>query len=53
MPYAPGDDVGLPVFTDYGAPLAFVGKLHAVTPDVNGELIKDDEMTMRKIMARQ
>ena len=31
----------------------FTGKLYKVTVDVSGQLIEDDELTMRKIMARQ
>jgi hypothetical protein len=50
---AVGADVGSPVTTDYKAPFPFTGKLYKVTLDVSGELIRDDELTMRKIMARQ
>jgi arylsulfatase len=50
---AVGADVGSPVTTDYKAPFPFTGKLYTVTVDVSGELIKDDEMTMKAIMARQ
>jgi len=48
-----GADVGSPVTSDYGAPFPFTGKLFTVKVDVSGELIQDDELTMRKIMARQ
>jgi arylsulfatase len=48
-----GADVGSPITTDYRAPFSFAGKLYTVTVDVSGEVIQDDELTMRKIMARQ
>jgi arylsulfatase len=48
-----GADVGSPITSDYRAPFPFTGKLYTVTVDVGGELIKDDEMTMKRIMARQ
>jgi len=48
-----GADAGSPITSDYKAPFPFTGKLYKVTVDVSGELIKDDEMTMRRIMARQ
>jgi arylsulfatase len=50
---AVGADVGSPITTDYKAPFPFTGKLYKVTLDVSGQVIQDDEMTMRKIMARQ
>jgi arylsulfatase len=50
---AVGADVGSPITSDYKAPFAFTGKLYKVTVDVSGDLIKDDEMTMKRIMARQ
>ena len=50
---AVGADVGSPITSDYKAPFRFTGKLYKVTVDVSGELIVDDELTMRKIMARQ
>jgi len=48
-----GADVGSPITSDYKAPFPFTGKLYTVKVDVSGELIQDDELTMRKIMARQ
>ena len=48
-----GADVGSPVTSDYRAPFPFTGKIYKVTVDVSGELIQDDELAMRKIMARQ
>jgi arylsulfatase A-like enzyme len=50
---AVGADVGSPVTADYKAPFPFTGKLYKVTLDVSGQLIVDDELAMRKIMARQ
>jgi arylsulfatase len=50
---AVGADMGSPITSDYKAPFRFTGKLYKVTVDVSGELIVDDELTMRKIMARQ
>jgi hypothetical protein len=50
---AVGADVGSPVTSDYKAPFPFTGKLYTVKVDVSGELIKDDEMTMKRIMVRQ
>ena len=34
-------------------PFAFTGEIHSVTFDVTGDLIEDDELTLRRIMARQ
>jgi arylsulfatase len=48
-----GADVGSPITSDYKAPFRFTGKLYTVKVDVSGELILDDELTMRRIMARQ
>jgi arylsulfatase A-like enzyme len=50
---AVGADPGSPVTEEYKAPFAFTGKIHSVTIDVSGELIEDDEATMRAVMARQ
>jgi len=50
---AVGADVGSTVTSDYKTPFSFTGKLFTVTVDVSGNLIKDDEMIMRKIMVRQ
>ena len=35
------------------SPFAFTGVLHSVTYDVTGDLIEDDELTVRRLMARQ
>ncbi len=48
-----GRKEGSPITPDYKPPFAFTGTLHQVVFDVTGELIKDDEATMRQIMARQ
>ena len=37
----------------YQGPFPFTGTLHSGTIDVSGDLIEDDEATMRAIMARQ
>ena len=48
-----GLDTGSPVTSDYKAPFPFTGKLYKVTVDVSGQLIVDDELAMKKLMARQ
>jgi len=49
-----GADPGAPVTLEhYQGPFPFTGTLHSVTVDVSGDLIEDDEATMRAIMARQ
>jgi arylsulfatase A-like enzyme len=48
-----GADVGSPITSDYPAPFPFTGTIHTVTVNVSGDLIRDDEMTMKAIMARQ
>jgi len=48
-----GADGGSPVWDKYEPPFKFTGKIHGVTVDVSGELIKDDEQTLKMIMARQ
>ncbi len=35
------------------ANIAFSGMLHSVTVDVSGDLIEDDEATLRRMMAQQ
>ena len=51
---AVGADPGAPVTLEhYKGPFPFTGTLHSVTIDVSGDLIEDDEATMRAIMARQ
>jgi arylsulfatase len=48
-----GADSGSPVWDKYKPPFKFTGTLHSTTVDVSGELIKDDEATLRIHMARQ
>ncbi len=48
-----GADPGAPVAPFYQTPFEFTGTIYTVTIDVSGDLIKDDEATMRMIMARQ
>ena len=48
-----GSAPGAPVTPDYEPPFEFTGKIHSVTVDVSGELIRDDEAEMRAILARQ
>jgi len=37
----------------YAAPFAFTGKIKQVVIDVTGELIKDDEVELNRLMAQQ
>jgi len=49
-----GYDAGAPVLEGrYESPFGFTGTLHSVTIDLAGELIKDDDRTIRMLMARQ
>ena len=49
-----GYDFAAPVLEDvYKPPFAFTGTLHSVTIEVEGELIEDDEATVRRLMAQQ
>ena len=48
-----GADPGSPVTPDYKSPFPFTGKLHTVTVDLSGELIKDREAEIRIAMGRQ
>ena len=48
-----GANPGSPVSPDYKAPFRFTGKLHTITVDLTGDLIKDSEAEMRIAMARQ
>ncbi len=49
-----GADPGAPVSMDaYDGPFPFTGTIHTVTVDVSGDLIVDEEATMRMVMARQ
>ena len=44
---------GSPVWDKYKPPFKFSGTLYSATVDVSGELIKDDEATLRMHLARQ
>ena len=49
-----GYDFAAPVLESvYKPPFTFTGTIHSVTVDVGGELIEDDEATLRRIMAQQ
>jgi arylsulfatase A-like enzyme len=48
-----GADPGARVGPFYDSPFEFSGTIHSVTIDVSGEVIKDEEAELRKIMARQ
>jgi arylsulfatase len=48
-----GADPGSPVWDKYEPPFKFTGTLYSATVDVSGELIKDDELALKAIMARQ
>ena len=48
-----GADSGSPVWGKYKPPFKFSGMLYSATVDVSGELIKDDEATLRMHLARQ
>ena len=48
-----GADVGAPVTPKYKPPFPFTGKIHKVTVDVSGKLIKDEEAELRRHLARQ
>jgi hypothetical protein len=46
-------DPGAPIAPFYDPPFKFTGTINSVTFDVSGDVIKDDEAEMRRIMARQ
>jgi arylsulfatase len=48
-----GYDFGEAVSHEYHAPFTFTGTIHHVTVDLSGELIVDDESTMRRLIAQQ
>jgi arylsulfatase len=48
-----GANPGSAITGDYASPFKFTGTIHAVTVDVSGELIHDDEAELRMHMARQ
>ena len=48
-----GYDFGEAVTSEYPAPFTFTGTIHKVTLDLSGDLIKDDEAIVRKLIAQQ
>jgi arylsulfatase len=48
-----GQAPGAPVCPDFEPPFVYGGTVHSVTIDLSGELIEDDEATLRRLMARQ
>jgi len=48
-----GYDFGAPASESYGAPFAFTGTIHSVTVDVSGDVIRDDESEIARLMAQQ
>jgi arylsulfatase len=48
-----GADPGATVAPFYDSPFEFTGTVYSVTFDVSGDVIKDDEAEMRRILARQ
>jgi arylsulfatase len=49
-----GYDSGAPVVAEaYESPFSFTGSIHEVVVDVGGELIEDEEVALRRLMAQQ
>jgi hypothetical protein len=48
-----GYDFGAPAAEVYQPPFPFTGTIRQVAVDLAGELIADDEATLRKLMAQQ
>ncbi len=48
-----GANPGVPVTPEYPSPFKFTGKISGVTVDVSGDLTKDTEAELRRVMARQ
>lgn len=48
-----GVDTGSPVWDKYQPPFKFTGTLYSVTVDVSGEMIRDNEHTLKVVLARQ
>jgi len=48
-----GADPGSTVTTDYAGPFRFTGTIHDVTVDLSGDLIEDDEATLRLALGKQ
>ncbi len=48
-----GADTNSPVTPEYKPPFEFTGTIYSVTVDLSGEMIRDTEAEMRKILAHQ
>jgi arylsulfatase len=48
-----GEAPGAAVAPGIVPPFTFTGEIHSVTIEVSGDLIEDDEATLRRLMARQ
>jgi arylsulfatase len=48
-----GYDFGEAVTHEYHTPFRFTGTIHKVVVDLSGDLIEDDEASVRKLMAGQ
>ncbi|MEV0950478.1 arylsulfatase [Promicromonospora sp. NPDC050249] len=48
-----GYDFGAPATGEYAPPFEFTGTIHSVTIDVSGDLIKDEESEIARLMAQQ
>lgn len=48
-----GYDFGAPATEGYDPPFEFTGTIHSVTIDVSGDLIRDDESEVARLMAQQ
>jgi arylsulfatase A-like enzyme len=48
-----GYDFGAPATDGYQPPFRFTGTIHSVTVDVSGELIRDEETDIARLMAQQ
>ena len=48
-----GYDFGAPATESYQPPFTFTGTIHSVTVEVSGELIRDDDAEIARLMAQQ
>jgi arylsulfatase len=48
-----GADPGSPVWDKYKPPFRFTGRLYSTTVEVSGELIKDEEQEVKRLLMRQ
>lgn len=48
-----GYDFGAPATEGYQPPFTFTGTIHTVTVEVSGELIRDDDADIARLMAQQ